>query len=297
MKLTLMKCPACGASVNADTSNNSFKCDYCGNTVSIIKPIEISNSIYEGFNEVETNKLKNYVEILHQSMLAGNYAEAYSYCNKALEVNPKSAEVWENKAICSFWLSSINKLEQDKVNEILTYLNASKNLNPESKTYITTCKDIGNNLYYVIMYIYNGLSPDITIRPNVVGYSFESESKVLNLINLLEICYELDPDVLYLKEALKILTKGKINWLRVTRAGKMESYLNSISANNHKFDASKKKELLENKITSLDPNYVESEKEKERIRRKSAKSSQNAVLLVVLIIMVLMILIGIFSKI
>ena len=82
-------------------------------------------------------------------MLAGNYGEGYNYCNKGLEINPNSAELWANKAICSLWLSTVAKLSDEKAMEIITYLNACKSNDSELNIYNETSKSIAENLYYL----------------------------------------------------------------------------------------------------------------------------------------------------
>lgn len=47
-----MKCPACDANVSVDNELQSFKCDYCQNQISILKPTSI-NTIVESLNETE----------------------------------------------------------------------------------------------------------------------------------------------------------------------------------------------------------------------------------------------------
>lgn len=156
MQLITMKCPACAANVSVDNDKSFFKCEYCRNQISIIKPTQI-NSFVESLNENEQKLYANYISILEQSMSAGNYNEAYNYCNKALEINPKSSSLWENKAICSLWLSNVDSLSNNSANEILTYLNASKQCNPNSETYSQIAESIADNLWLITNYKYNNI--------------------------------------------------------------------------------------------------------------------------------------------
>ena len=57
-------------------------------------------------------------------MIAENYKEAYDYCNKALEIDPSCGTLWENKAICCFWLRTDNdiKFDEDIFNEYHLYV-------------------------------------------------------------------------------------------------------------------------------------------------------------------------------
>ncbi len=112
------------------------------------------------FLEIEQNKYSNYLSILEQSMLAGNYSEGYNYCNKGLEINPKSADLWANKAICSLWMSTVAQLSEEKAMEIITYLNACKQNDPDLKIYTDTAPSIADNLYFCTLYKYNMVQQD-----------------------------------------------------------------------------------------------------------------------------------------
>ena len=79
MILQTLKCPACAATVNVNGEQATFTCEYCKNTINIIKPIS-ANPIVDGLEEMEQKKYSNFLSILNQSMLAGNYGEAYNYC-------------------------------------------------------------------------------------------------------------------------------------------------------------------------------------------------------------------------
>lgn len=112
MELRAIKCPACGAGVNIDNNDEYFKCNYCQNQLKVIRSINISNDS-QLVNESSRNQFNNYLRILEQSMLAGNYSEAYDYCNKALELNPNNASLWENKAVCAYFLTTDKELKSD----------------------------------------------------------------------------------------------------------------------------------------------------------------------------------------
>jgi primosomal protein N' len=45
MQLVTMKCPACAAMVNFDNDQPTFKCEYCKNQISIIKPVTVSEIV------------------------------------------------------------------------------------------------------------------------------------------------------------------------------------------------------------------------------------------------------------
>lgn len=244
-----MKCPACAANVNFDNNQTTFKCDYCQNTISIIKPITVSN-VVQGLNDSDQNRYSNYLSILEQSMKAGNYLEAYNYCNKALEVNPKSGSLWENKAICSFWLNTLDSLTNDKATEIITYLNASKQNDSNSETYQQTAVSISDNLFTIAQYKYKSNIPS-TMLNNKTVYTNEGIRQNFQCIELMDICYQIYPKIEYLKKAVEMITSGRLKWVK--KIG--NTVYNSTDANTIGFDAAKKREYLINKIRTVEANY------------------------------------------
>jgi hypothetical protein len=280
MKLTTLKCPACAAVLNIDESQTVYKCEYCQNKINIIKPIKI-NDIVDGLNDMEQKKYSNYLSILNQTMLAGNYKEGNDYCNKALEINPKSGSLWENKAICSFWLSTFAELVEDKVSEILTYLNASKQNDPNSATYNETAKSIADNLFFCTLYKYHSLHPDET-RNNLACYSFKRENEILSCIRVIEMCFLIYPNIEYLDRTVELIEDNKVPWLIYNR--------NSENASKHNFDAITKKNILLKRIEDIkekDPKYVESKnrrKAESALKLKAAQLKNKIVGITVLIV-------------
>ncbi len=246
MQLVTMKCPACAASVNYDNSQSTFKCSYCQNQISIIKPITVTD-IVKGLNDTEQNKYSNFLSILDQSMKAGNFLEAYNYCNKALEVNPKSGALWENKAICAFWLSTLENISDDKANEVITYLNASKQNDPDSKTYQETASSISDNLYSISIYKFNNVQPVYINGKN--DYTQVNRAQI-HLIDIIILCYHIYPRIEYLKYALNLIVKG--HWIEKYK----DMILNTSKSTSIGFNAKQKYEILLNDIKAIEPNYT-----------------------------------------
>ncbi|RPI14368.1 MAG: hypothetical protein EHM58_16560 [Ignavibacteriae bacterium] len=236
MQLVALKCPACGSSVKVDEKMKIFTCEYCKNTINIIKPVEI-NKYLEGLNEVDQKRYENFISIMEQAMTAGNYTEAYEYCNKGLEINPKAPELWANKAICSLWISTVTQITEDKALEIISYLNACKINDTESNIYTETTKAIGENLYYLALYRYSTIQQDQIMSSGIYSYSAESERAILSCIKILHLCFQLKEDYNYLIQELQLINSGKICWID-TKGG------NTNIAKRHGFDAVKTREKL-----------------------------------------------------
>lgn len=287
MQLSTMKCPACGASVSVQEGETQFQCEYCKNSISIIKPVAIENKFIEGLSEMQKQQFDNYVSILQQSMLAGNYGEAYNYCNKALEVNPKAGGIWENKAICAFWLSHVRQFEEDKAIEIVTYLNASKQSDPNSPTYEQTCKDLASNLYNVISYLYISLQYDNVVQTQggvltTRGYKTETLRTMLSYMRLTETCYQIYPDLQYLKAFVHTITNGRgIKWIE--KYTHTPDFVNTQTAMHLNFDAATKRKQLIDKIKSIEPDYIAPGSEP-YVKKKNTQATVIAIISIALFI-------------
>lgn len=212
MQAITLRCPACGSTLKLAGNETHINCEYCQNPVNLIKPLT-SNTFVEGLSEIEQNKYRNYLSILEQAMLAGNYIEGYEYCNKGLEINPKSAELWANKAICSLWISTVSQISEDKAMEIIAYLNACRQNEADENIFEDTSKSIAENLYYCALYRYNMIQPDEYAPSGHMAYSFNSEKAIVSCIRVMQLCFQIYPDYSYLIQALRILSSGKIHWL------------------------------------------------------------------------------------
>lgn len=282
MNLITMKCPACAANLTVDNNNSFFKCEYCKSQIGIIKPIHVSSDS-SSLNENEQKKFANYISILEQSMKAGNYTEAYNYCNKALEINPNSSSLWENKAICSFWMSSIDSLSTNSANEIITYLNASKQNNPNSNSYDEIAGVIADNLFTIAVYKYNHLSPALGTL-----FSPQQLHEHLMYLELMELSYLIFPKIEYLKNLVDIFASGKIKWVIVNRNG----YNNSFVSIGIRYEASMKLNYLIQKVKNVDPSYnpislYDKNRDFYRVDPKSIKILAISIIGIVLLILLL----------
>ena len=125
IELVSLKCSSCGASLDHFQGKTECRCDFCGNTTKILKPLKVSLSNLK-LSEGDQGKFNNLIEIMQKAMLAGNYKEAYDYCNKALEIDPSSGSLWENKSIATFLIRSEGDIIENEAKEIVTYLNTAK---------------------------------------------------------------------------------------------------------------------------------------------------------------------------
>lgn len=262
LELTSLKCTSCGANIKGFEGKQEISCDYCGTLNKILRPKEvlISNSSLSIDN---AEKLKNYIEILQKAMRAGNYGEGYDYCNKALEIDPNIGALWENKAICSFWLN-INFINDDKIadtdaREIKTYLNASKENDPNSNTYIETADFIGYNLGLVakLKYVINIYKDKTDANGGVLGFSREMHLKAKKYHELMETSFDImeNKETLFLEFVVEDLSNLKsIEW---TVYGTATVNIPSETSRLISYDVIKKRELLIKLIRDSNVNYSE----------------------------------------
>jgi hypothetical protein len=192
--------------------------------------------------------------------------------------------LWENKAICSFWLSSFSNLTDDKALEIITYLNASKQYDENSPTYEQTAKSIAENLFLVTKYKYNKIQKSL-LSNGTYAYNIQSLRDAVYCYDMLELCYQIYPDNIYLKKEYEALTKGTFHWIQ----GQGKNSRNSYQANSIGFNAVSKKDYLLLKLPEL--NIVP------YIPQNQTTNKEKIIISIVIVILILLLLIiGLLSK-
>ena len=253
ISLTTMACPSCGAQLEDIQGKEQVTCDYCSASVKILQPKAINVDNYKkSFKSADLDKFKNISSIIESSMKAGNYTEAYDYCNKALELNPKIGEVWENKAICSFW-KSVSFIGRDEIvysnaREIVTFLNSSKENDPDSQTYEAASDGIGFNLGQITMAKVEAMLPDITAEDGAVSWSTELVNRMSDYLNTMEIAFQImtNKDTEFLKYVIKEYSgHSKILWIEKDE-----------NDNWGPQNILKKREALIKKVQEIEPDYV-----------------------------------------
>ncbi|MFT5249952.1 MAG: DNA-directed RNA polymerase subunit RPC12/RpoP [bacterium] len=233
-------CHNCGASLNVNSETDKLDCDYCNTQIRVIRPVKVNEEHMKGkLNPEELKKYKNMLTILENAMKAGNYREGYEYCNKALEVDPTSSEIWENKAICAFWLSTKRDVFSSQAKEIITYLNTSKSYNPASKTLPITSKNIAWDLYSLGYIWLHSVTP-----MNDNSYAWSDCDNMLEYVKLWDTAFEIHNNTKFLKDAVIEFIGGegaKLNW---TEKNALERY-----------PTPKLREVYIKKIQKIEPNY------------------------------------------
>jgi hypothetical protein len=270
LELTSLNCTNCGASLSGYEGKNEIQCDYCNTQIKVLRPKSVSVSKGK-LSSDNFDKLNNYVEILQKAIRAGNFNEGYDYCNKALEVNPNIGSIWENKAICAFW-RSVSFLNEDKIassnaREIRTFLNASKENDPESETYEVTADAIGSNLSTILRIKLGNMSPDTSMKVGskvVPSYSPRAISRAKDYLETMETSYDImvNKDLDILKYLVKEFSNHGVMiwWKAKNEYGASEHPTNTeptAFAKLSGLDVAIKRESLIKRIVSIDKSYEE----------------------------------------
>lgn len=257
LELLSLSCSCCGAKIDDFQGKDEVTCEFCNNKTRILRPINVQGS--KNLEEDKKDNFKNLVQIMEQSMIAENYKEAYNYCNKALEIDPSCGAIWENKAICCFWLRSDNNIIESQAKEIMTYLSAAKANDPDSETYDETSKNIAFNLYFAAYYRYLIVQPDTADKDgNISLLSYDVLKLIVSYLNMMELAFDLDPKEDYLNTCVRELTNlEKAVWINIDKKSKVKT--NAIDINAVGFNALKSREKYLLKIRKINASYIEPE--------------------------------------
>ena len=88
MPMISLKCPNCGADLEANESLERIQCNYCG-TVSVLSEAIAQKQVLD-----ESHKLKPFLELAESSMASRDYARCAEYADKAIEIDGTNAYAW-----------------------------------------------------------------------------------------------------------------------------------------------------------------------------------------------------------
>jgi hypothetical protein len=161
--------------------------------------------------------------------------------------------VWENKAICSYWLTYDSDILKSEAREILTYLHTAKHYNPYSTTYDATSFAISSNLYISTFVKYSMIFPDTSSNGKELDqYSSYQIQKIVDCLKTMDLCFDIHPNPMFLETAVVELTNlGKATW---TTLVKKRRIANNWCVNNN-FDPIAIRDRYINKIKKEIPSY------------------------------------------
>ncbi len=110
-------------------------CECCGMEYSTDRMREKVQEIKGVVRVDNSHMVDNYLEMAHAALEAGNHAEAESYCNKIIEIDPKNYKAWMLKGEAAAWQST---LQDSRVDEgAASFLKSIHNAPAEEKEAMT----------------------------------------------------------------------------------------------------------------------------------------------------------------
>jgi len=277
LALQAVNCISCGAALENFQGVSETTCNYCGTVNKIVKPVSVDRKkAGSNLDTKDKKSFENICDILEKSMVAGNYNEAYEYCNKGLELDPTSSDLWSNKAVCAFW-KSMSLLSEDKISntnarEITTFLAAAKDADPDNEHYKETANSISDNLYIVTKFKLDNYTA-LAVKFNLafVAYGANSlidtdrimTSVVKDYLDLIETSYDIaeDKNTEILKSLISEI-KGHTARKYVTEANffqppSKDSHKETNLAHHAKIRPFLKVDMLVGKIKKEETDYVD----------------------------------------
>lgn len=117
-KLLKLTCPSCGGALELPDNLTIAHCIYCGTKILLDQ---------EGVVQ-ERRDLQRYIELCKVAVEAKNDNEVIEYCNRILEIDPKNVEAWINKAVSTYWLSTV---AHNRYDEAMEYLKKASQIAPD----------------------------------------------------------------------------------------------------------------------------------------------------------------------
>lgn len=114
------QCPTCKKNIQVPDDAETSLCMYCGQSIFIKDVIQVTTS----------PNITNLLGLARTASIAGNPAEAGTYYNRVLELDPTISEAWLGKGKSAGWQSSIVNM---RFGEVLTSFSHAIATAPESE--------------------------------------------------------------------------------------------------------------------------------------------------------------------
>lgn len=111
--MAALVCDLCGGKLVMGTGGVAV-CDSCGMEHSADRIKEKVQEIKGTVRVDNSHMIENYLEMAQSAKDAGNNAEAESYCNKIIEIDPANYKAWMLKGEAAAWQSSLQNSRVDE---------------------------------------------------------------------------------------------------------------------------------------------------------------------------------------
>ena len=122
-QLVAAKCTNCGGSLTVNPNLEAAICPFCNTPYIVEKAINnyrITNNYIGTQINIEGVSSDNLIELAESSLKAGNYSEAMSYADRALETDPSSIKGWIVKIKAAGY-----DIDGDRTSEITSFIDAA----------------------------------------------------------------------------------------------------------------------------------------------------------------------------
>ena len=154
-------------------------------------------------------KLKDYLFMCEANLILKKASKAQEYCNKALKIDCRSADVWAYMAKCYFQERKKNmiiKEGKDGVLPIIKFLNVAKEADNNSEKLNSVSKEIATNLFNTVKFRFNKIRPLTTKETGEKTWKFENYKKIEEYLIIWKECFKIYKDPYFLKEIVNELS-------------------------------------------------------------------------------------------
>jgi len=174
MSFHSMRCPSCARETQVPDDVEFSKCMYCGVTINL------------RMGSASTPSISNLLGMAKTAELGGNQAEAESYFNRVLEIDPTISEAWLGKGKAAGWQSTIVNI---RLGEVLTAFNHAISTAPadDKNSIIETCSVEANTIVVALYSIARKHMLEYVALPNTWADYLDQIGIMLNTLETIHL--------------------------------------------------------------------------------------------------------------
>lgn len=239
MSFHSMSCPSCTRETQVPDDVEFSKCMYCGETIDL----RTGSASKPG--------ITNLLGMARTAELGGNQAEAESYFNRVLEIDPTISEAWLGKGKAAGWQSTIVNM---RLGEVITAFNHAISTAPanEKSSIVETCSLEANAIVVALYGIARKHMLEYVALPNIwVDYL----GQISIMLSTLENIYLWNPSQKITLENIVHLCKDTIEG--VSYRDRFDNNTSKAVSLSPDYEAATRARLesAAEKLRLIDPNY------------------------------------------